>query len=229
MSRGIFGIIDVNGCLENVEELAVSMESFLGRDDGGGGRLEVIRNRHYLLGMKRPGSEREWGRNRIVNDTELGAACLINGEIHNCPELMDEFGTKALPLPAISTWSSASTGKHGAGFAKRLNGLFSLAIMDHRDSSFHLLSDRFGMANQVYWTTTGTRLFFATHLKTLLACPGVRKSLDSDALNLFLKYAYITSPWSIFKGSGSFSLVISSHSVTGGLRNVHTGSFPHPM
>ena len=200
MSRGIFGIIDVNGCLENVEELTVSMESFLGRDDGCGGRLEVIRNRHYLLGMKRPGLEREWHRNRIVDDTGLGAACLINGEIHNCPELMDEFGDEGAAITGDLDLVLRLYRKHGAGFAKRLNGLFSLAIMDHRDSSFHLLSDRFGMANQVYWTTTGTRLYFATHLKTLLACPGVRKSLDSDALNLFLKYAYITSPWSIFKG-----------------------------
>jgi asparagine synthase (glutamine-hydrolysing) len=37
-------------------------------------------------------------------------------------------------------------------FEKKLNGLFSLAILDQRDASFLILNDRFGLAPQIYWT-----------------------------------------------------------------------------
>jgi asparagine synthase (glutamine-hydrolysing) len=56
------------------------------------------------------------------------------------------------------------------------------------------------MAHQVYWTLKGERFYFSTHLKTLLACPDVQKEIDPEGLNLFLKYSYIPSPWSIFRG-----------------------------
>jgi asparagine synthase (glutamine-hydrolysing) len=75
-----------------------------------------------------------------------------------------------------------------------------LAILDERNSSLILLNDRFGMAHQVYWTIIGGRFYFATHLKSLLSCPGIRREIDTEALNLFLKYSYIPSPWTIFKG-----------------------------
>jgi len=89
---------------------------------------------------------------------------------------------------------------HGPRFARKLNGLFSLGILDKLDSSLILLNDRFGMAHQVYWTIVEERFCFATHLKTLLTVPGIRKEIDPEGLNLFLKYSYIPSPWTIFKG-----------------------------
>ena len=90
--------------------------------------------------------------------------------------------------------------RYGPQFARKLNGLFSLAILDQSNNSFILLNDRFGMAHQVYWTIIGSRFYFATHLKSLLSCPGVQREIDMEALNLFLKYSYIPSPWTIFKG-----------------------------
>jgi asparagine synthase (glutamine-hydrolysing) len=80
-----------------------------------------------------------------------------------------------------------------------LNGLFSLAILDERDSTFFVLNDRFGLAHQVYWTQINSRFYFASHLKTLLSLPEIKREIDSEGLNLFLKYSYIPSPWTIFK------------------------------
>jgi asparagine synthase (glutamine-hydrolysing) len=56
------------------------------------------------------------------------------------------------------------------------------------------------MAHQVYWATVNGTFCFATHLKTLLAYPGIQREVDSEALNLFLKYSYIPSPRTIFRG-----------------------------
>jgi asparagine synthase (glutamine-hydrolysing) len=56
------------------------------------------------------------------------------------------------------------------------------------------------MAHQIYWTIVDGRFCFATHLKTLLAYLGIQRQIDPEGLNLFLKYSYISSPWTIFKG-----------------------------
>jgi asparagine synthase (glutamine-hydrolysing) len=88
---------------------------------------------------------------------------------------------------------------HGYQFTRKLNGLFCLAILDQSNSSFILLNDRFGMAHQLYWTQNGNRFYFATHLKTLLVLPEIKREIDPEGLNLFLKYSYIPSPWTIFR------------------------------
>jgi asparagine synthase (glutamine-hydrolysing) len=56
------------------------------------------------------------------------------------------------------------------------------------------------MAHQVYWTVIGEGFYFATHLKALLTLSNVKREIDPERLNLFLKYSYIPSPWSICKG-----------------------------
>ncbi len=197
MSQGLFGILDFSGPIEERE--AESVAAFLGRD-GVAGDVSLVRGSHYLFGMKRSSCDNSWRQRQIADNPELGAVCLMNGEIHNCDELLGELGEDAASCSGDLDLSLSLYRRYGRDFAKKLNGLFSLAVLDNRDSSFLLFSDRFGMARQTYWTTRGTKLYFATHLKTLLACPGISRELDVEGLNLFLKYAYITSPWTIFKG-----------------------------
>ncbi len=198
MSRGMFGIVDFTTPVD--ERDATAMEAFLDRNTGREEKTAVACGTHYFLAMKRPAGEVPRRQREIAGNRETGTACIINGEIHNCPELWDELGEDASSHAGDLDLALLLYLRHGRDFAKKINGLFSLGVLDSRDPSFRLYADRFGMARQVYWTTVGTRLFFATHLKTLLACPGVGKELDPEGLNLFLKYAYITSPWSIFKG-----------------------------
>jgi asparagine synthase (glutamine-hydrolysing) len=75
-----------------------------------------------------------------------------------------------------------------------------MAIIDEAEKSCYLLNDRFGLAHQLYWTVCDGWLYFATHLKSLLGFPGIKRDVDTEGLNIFLKYSYITSPWTIFKG-----------------------------
>ncbi len=80
-----------------------------------------------------------------------------------------------------------------------MNGLFSIGVLDRENKQFAILNDRFGLAHQIYWTTLNGRFYFATHLKTLLACSSISTEINHEGLNLFLKYSYIPSPRTIFK------------------------------
>jgi asparagine synthase (glutamine-hydrolysing) len=164
------------------------------------GQLSYITNDNYLLAMKRicDGSTNQ--QSEITINNGLQAICLIHGEINNYQDLAREYLPKDVRCNGDLDLAIHFYRLYGPEFAKKLNGLFSLAILDKRDSSFFILNDRFGLAHQVYWTTVGTRFYFATHLKTLLALPEIKREIDPEGLNLFLKYSYIPSPWTIFKG-----------------------------
>jgi asparagine synthase (glutamine-hydrolysing) len=200
MSQGIFGLIDFSGRMDSPNDLTDKMGAFLRKNGGGKGEISYQYDNNYVLGMKRICHHGGYQQTQIAQNRELQALCLIHGEINNYENLVQEF------LPGDSRCEGdLDLVLHlyrnlGPQFARKINGLFSLAILDQSDSSFILLNDRFGMAHQVYWVTIGSRFYFATHLKTLLTFPEIRKEIDVEALNLFLKYSYIPSPWTIFKG-----------------------------
>ena len=199
MSQGIFGIVNFNRRIDNPERLAVAMGKSLQKDGPTEAQISYVSDNHYVLGMKRicvaPSQQ-----TRISRDEEHRFLCLIHGEIHN------DLNTLAESLPEDARYDGDLDlvlhlyRRQGPVFARQLNGLFTFGILDQHEHSFILLNDRFGMAHQVYWATVNGTFCFATHLKTLLAYPGIQREVDSEALNLFLKYSYIPSPRTIFRG-----------------------------
>ena len=199
MSQGIFGIIDFSQRIDNPDRLAVTMGKFLQNDGSRKAEISYVSDNHYLLGMKRI-CEAPYQQPYIVQNNDLEGICLIHGEINNYESVLQEGIQDDIPCKGDLDLALCLYRRHGPGFAQKLNGLFTLAILDQRDSSFSLLNDRFGMARQVYWIILNGRFCFATHLKTLLAYPKMRREIDPEALNLFLKYSYIPSPSTIFQG-----------------------------
>ncbi len=200
MSQGIFGIIDFKNKIEKPEDLSRKMGVFLEKDGRKQGKISYALGDHYILGMKRITTGAVHEQSEILRDLENRALCLIHGEINNFQEIIKEHESDGPGSRGDLNLIMSLYRRHGLQSVRKLNGLFSLAILDERNSSFTLICDRFGLAHQVYWTVKGSRLYFATHLKTLLMFPGVQKEIDMEGLNLFLKYSYIPSPWTILKG-----------------------------
>jgi asparagine synthase (glutamine-hydrolysing) len=199
MSQGIFGLIDFNGDIESPNDLISKMGAFLQRDGNDIGKVSYVFDNHYILGMKRTNDGTPYQQQEIAQSGDLEGFGMIHGEIHNYQNLLKDYLPKDTRCQGDLDLILHLYQRDGPQFARKLNGLFSLAILDQSKSSFILLNDRFGMAHQVYWTIIGSRFYFATHLKSLLSCPGVQREIDMEGLNLFLKYSYIPSPWTIFK------------------------------
>ncbi|MCK5915309.1 MAG: asparagine synthase, partial [Deltaproteobacteria bacterium] len=199
MSQGIFGVVDFNQPLDKPEDLLAGMSRFFQDKDSGKAQFSHVSDRHHVFGMKRI-CESTWQQDKIFQNDNAQTSCLINGEIHNYQQLLGDLADEPQCVSDLDLIHRLYH-LHGPHFARQLNGQFSLAILDQQQNTFFLLNDRFGLAHQVYWTVVDRRLYFASHLKTLLACPGMHKKVDPEALNLFLKYSYISSPWSIFQGT----------------------------
>ncbi len=134
------------------------------------------------------------GDQPIVNED---GSCVVvqNGEIYNHPELMRELLHDG---HTYRTHSDTETivhlyEQHGLDFARRLRGMFAIAIWDQRRRRLVLARDRYGI-KPLYYRAAGGTLEFASEVRAL-----PRGEIDLDALEAFLAFNSIPSPYSIFR------------------------------
>jgi asparagine synthase (glutamine-hydrolysing) len=125
---------------------------------------------------------------------------VYNGEIFNFAALRDELradglsfhsqtDTEVLPLLYL---------KYGDRMVEHLNGIFAFAIWDSRKQRLLVARDRMGV-KPLYYARAGSRLYFASEVKSLLLAPELRAELDPAALSEFLSLLYVPNPGTMFK------------------------------
>ena len=128
---------------------------------------------------------------------------VFNGEIYNHHDLRADLesaghgvawkghsDTETL-LQGIATWGVKRA-------LERVNGMFAIAVWDRKERRLYLARDRFGEKPLFYGWTRGA-LVFGSELKALRAYPGFDNSVDRDVLSLYMQYACVPAPYSIFK------------------------------
>ena len=128
--------------------------------------------------------------------SEDGACVVVqNGEIYNFPELRREleraghaFRTNSDTEAIVHLYE-----EHGLDFARRLRGMFAVAIWDARARRLVLARDRYGI-KPLYYRHVDGELAFASELRAL-----PRGEIDLDALEAFLAFNSVPAPYSIFR------------------------------
>lgn len=185
----------------------------------------IVARMSETLALRGPDAQRTWAdgaagcalghrRLSIIDLSEQGAqpmpsACgrfviVFNGEIYNHRELRAELeAARAAPawrghsdteilLAAIAHW-----GLHGS--VTRLTGMFAFALWDRQEHALSLVRDRLG-EKPLYYGWSSDSFLFGSELKALRAHPDWRGEIDRGALTLFLRYAYVPAPHSIYAG-----------------------------
>jgi asparagine synthase (glutamine-hydrolysing) len=126
---------------------------------------------------------------------------IFNGEIYNFRELRKEleerghrFATGSDGEVIVHLWE-----EDGERFARRLNGMFALALHDERRGVVVLARDHFGI-KPLYWSLAAGQLVFGSEVKALLASGLVPRELDLDALGEFLAWEYVPAPRTLMRG-----------------------------
>jgi len=126
----------------------------------------------------------------------------LNGEIYNYPALrgaLERDGaapvwrgrsdTEVL-LAAFDHWGVEQT-------LRKSVGMFALALWDTRERVLHLARDRMG-EKPMYYGWMGRTFLFGSEPKALEANPAFDARIDRDAVALYLRYACVPAPYSIF-------------------------------
>ncbi len=126
---------------------------------------------------------------------------VFNGEIYNFESLKEDLVKKG---HRFRSRSDTETIVHlyeemGERCVERLRGMFALAIWDARREELFLARDRVGKKPLYVWRTDET-LRFGSEIKSILEDPSVPREPDPRALDLYLTYGYVPSPFTAFKG-----------------------------
>ena len=141
------------------------------------------------------------GGHQPMSDREESVWVIFNGEIYNFPELKRElegyghvFRTKSDTEVIVHGYR-----QWGDEVLNRLNGMFGLAIWDVRQKRLVLARDPFGI-KLLYYRIDGNCLSFASEIRAVQAATPGKAEIDPTSLNLFLRYRYSPSPYTIVKG-----------------------------
>ncbi len=157
-----------------------------GPDDGSTDALGACVLGHQRLRV----IDLETGFQPVTNETG-DVIAVFNGEIYNFAELREELhaheirGTGDTPvLPHLYE-------EDGPDFARRLRGMFAVALWDAPRERLVLARDRLGKKPLVWTRLPDGTLAFASELKALLRLPDVRREVDFDALDAYLALQYV--------------------------------------
>ncbi len=141
------------------------------------------------------------GGHQPMSDREGSVWVVFNGEIYNFPELrrqLEGFGH------VFQTSCDTEVIVHGykqwgQEVLNHLNGMFGLAIWDARNRRLTIARDPFGI-KLVYYKIDANRLYFGSEIRAVVATTNQRADVDPVSLNLFLRYRYTPSPYTMYDG-----------------------------
>jgi asparagine synthase (glutamine-hydrolysing) len=129
---------------------------------------------------------------------------VFNGEVYNHSILRASIESEGMMsqwrgrsdtetiLESISAWGLKNT-------LAKLRGMFALGLWDQLEKSLTLVRDRIG-EKPIYYGYLGNCFAFASELKALRALPGWQPEVDPAAVSAVLRYGYVPSPLSIYRG-----------------------------
>ena len=141
------------------------------------------------------------GGHQPMSDQEECVWVVFNGEIYNFPELKRELEAFGHIFRTNSDTEVIVHGykQWGDDVLNRLNGMFGLAIWDVRKRRLVLARDAFGI-KLIYYRIDGDTLYFGSEMRPIRAIMGGKADVDATSLNLFLRYRFTPSPYTILKG-----------------------------
>lgn len=129
---------------------------------------------------------------------------VLNGEIYNHLTLRAELGeagqapnwrghsdTETL-LAGFDVWGIEAT-------VKKTVGMFAFAVWDRQTRTLTLGRDRLG-EKPLYYGCQAETFLFGSELKALRMHPALTNEIDRDALASFMRYGYVPTPQSIYRG-----------------------------
>ena len=141
------------------------------------------------------------GGHQPMSDEQESIQVVFNGEIYNFPDLRREleglgrvFRTRCDTEVIVLGYK-----QWGDEVLNHLNGMFGLAIWDEQKRRLIIARDPFGI-KPIYYRIDHGKVWFGSEIRSILAAAQESPEPDPTALNLFLRYRFTPSPYTVFEG-----------------------------
>ncbi|HEV2721998.1 MAG TPA: asparagine synthase (glutamine-hydrolyzing) [Thermoanaerobaculia bacterium] len=141
-----------------------------------------------------------------------------NGEIYNAPEIRARYADYPYRSRSDVETILPLYLERGPAAVRELDGMFGLAIWDHRSRTLLLARDRAG-EKPLFYARAGHEILFASELQCILRHPEVSRELDPIAVAEYLKLGYVPEPRTMFRDvrrieAGTYKLFTESREET---------------
>ena len=125
---------------------------------------------------------------------------VFNGEIYNYLSIRQELQTLGHQFVGGSDTEVLlhAYGEWGLAAWSRFRGMFAFALWDERAQRLLLVRDRLGV-KPLFIYQKDACILFASELKALLKYPNFDKTINPNAVNLFLRYGYVPAQSCIYQ------------------------------
>ena len=194
---GISGSVQRDGVATRGIDAQLACQRHRGPDAEGyfdGGRGVVGQNRLSIIDLVH-------GDPPLTNeDGTVGA--VLNGEIYNFREIRDELRQRGHHLSSAGdteVLAHLAEDHDAVGLARALDGMFAFATWDRNREQLVLGRDRTGKKPLYYWRSAGT-FVFSSEIKGVLAHPDVSCEPNEHAIDAYLTFGYVPTPYTFFDG-----------------------------
>jgi asparagine synthase (glutamine-hydrolysing) len=141
------------------------------------------------------------GGHQPMSDAQKTVWIVFNGEIYNYKELRAELLGKGHEFRTNSDTEVIIHGykEWGTDVFNHLNGMFGLAIWDVPNERLVIARDAMGI-KLIYYRLADGQLTFGSEIRAILAAGDSKPEVDPLAVNLFLRFRYTPSPYTVLKG-----------------------------
>ena len=185
--------------------------------------LECLKEMVSKLSHRGPNNKGHWNNNnntQFIGHTRLSIVDLskngnqpmlsfseryvisFNGEIYNHLDIRREVDKKRkISWRSTSDTETILESIENFGITntiEKLNGMFSICIIDKKKNLLYLIRDKFG-EKPLYYGFSKDNFLFASELKAICSFPNFEKIIDKKSLNYFFNFSYIPEPFSIYK------------------------------
>ena len=132
-----------------------------------------------------------------MTDVSGGYTILMNGEIYNHEDLREQIHNVEFKGHSDTETVLYYLIQHGISAVAKLNGIFSIAFLDHKNEKLFLVRDPFGV-KPLYYSLSGNKLIFSSEIRVITE---VLKNveIDEQCLYDYLRLRFCPSPLTLYK------------------------------
>jgi len=163
------------------------------------------------------------GDQPIFNE-DKSIAIVYNGEIYNFQELRKDLEKKGHRFYTSTDTETIVHGyeEYGVECLKKFNGMFAFALYDGKKKQLLLARDRCGIKPLYYAVLKNNSVIFASEIKSILQHHEVKREVNLDALNHFLRLRYVPLEMTMFRG---IKKLLPGHYLLASKKGIRAGKY----
>ncbi len=124
---------------------------------------------------------------------------IFDGEIYNLDNIREEINGYTFETDCNIEVIIAAYLEWGISFVEKLNGKFSIALLDRYENVLYLVRDRMGAKPLHYYVDKNKDVFFSSEIKALLMSPTFEKEINLEVIGSYIHHMYIAGTDTIYR------------------------------